>query len=260
VSDDTPRREADQAAVPFFRLTADEFEVGRTLGVFAYAVYTYLAYRQGGNGHCFPSQDDVAAQFRISTRKVRDVIAVLRSAKLLTVERDDAHQRNTYHVARAQAPRAGGQAEHRHHVPVAEAPHAGEHRHHVPPNKIHKNKIQRTRTKSAGAPEQSAGAIDVPPALDTPEFRAAWGEWIAYRRQRGKKPYADATVARKLAKLAAWGPGKAVAAIGYSIEKGWEDIYQPEQGGTSNGKPATNRIADAIRRERYDPNVVGGDF
>ena len=65
----------------------------------------------------------------------------------------------------------------------------------------------------------------IPAALDTPEFRAAWDEWKEHRRQAGKRLTALA-MTRQLKQLTAMGPARAIAAIGYSIEKNWAGIFE----------------------------------
>lgn len=87
----------------------------------------------------------------------------------------------------------------------------------------------KTRQRKTHEPPES---VPIPAALDTPEFREAWGEWIADRAERGKRM--TALAARKqLAKLEAWGGPRAIAAISASIAAGWQGIFEA----TPNASP-----------------------
>jgi hypothetical protein len=77
--------------------------------------------------------------------------------------------------------------------------------------------------------------INLPPALDTPEFHAAWTAWEAHRREIRKK-LTPTSQSRQLASLAAVGVANAIRTIEVSIEKGWTGLF-PEQI-RGNGKPA----------------------
>lgn len=72
-----------------------------------------------------------------------------------------------------------------------------------------------------------------PPALDTKEFRAAWAEWLAFRREAKHKPVSEKAAAKKLDELAAIGSQRAVAAINNSIANDYQGIFEP---GTTNAK------------------------
>src|SRR5690606_19110036 len=62
-------------------------------------------------------------------------------------------------------------------------------------------KIRKVADKHDPAPKWRPEEAEIPAALDTPEFRAAWEEWCAYRRRR--KPAITENAARKqLAKMA----------------------------------------------------------
>lgn len=71
-------------------------------------------------------------------------------------------------------------------------------------------------------------AIEVPAELDTPEFAEAWRAWEQHRREI-KKPLTATSIERQLKKFAEWGPARAIAAIEYTIEKGWQGLREPEQ-------------------------------
>ena len=67
--------------------------------------------------------------------------------------------------------------------------------------------------------------VPVPPELDTPEFRAAWSDWLTHRRQI-RKPLKPLAIVHKLRELIALGPTRATAAIRHSIGNGWQGIFE----------------------------------
>ena len=69
------------------------------------------------------------------------------------------------------------------------------------------------------------------------EFVAAWQAWQAHREEAGK-PLTKATSEEVLAKLAEWGPARAIAAIRYTIFKGWIGLEEPEK---APGKSETSQ-------------------
>ena len=68
----------------------------------------------------------------------------------------------------------------------------------------------------------------IPPTLDTPEFREAWREYIAHRRDLRHR-LTPRSARMQLRKLAAIGPERAVAAIEHSIANGYRGIFEPPQ-------------------------------
>lgn len=82
-------------------------------------------------------------------------------------------------------------------------------------------------------PAQQAGddAPGFPHSLDTPEFRSAWADWLAYRRESRFKPWVPRTVQAQLETLASLGSAAAVAAIRRSIASGWRGIFPADSPG-----------------------------
>lgn len=78
------------------------------------------------------------------------------------------------------------------------------------------------------------------PGLNTPAFRSAWETWMRYRVEI-RHPYKSAIGVRQAVKeLAGWGPQRAVAAIEYTMAKGWQGIQEPKG---ENGRPTPHRSA-----------------
>ena len=73
--------------------------------------------------------------------------------------------------------------------------------------------------------------IELPPELDTEEFRTSWNDWVEHRKQM-RKPMTEICMSRQLAKLQKWaneyGVGYAIASIEQSIERGgWQGLFDP---------------------------------
>ena len=66
---------------------------------------------------------------------------------------------------------------------------------------------------------------DLPSNLDTPEFRAAWADWLAYRKERRLATYKPIGLTRQLNALAAFGPQSAIAAIEQSIQQNYQGLF-----------------------------------
>ena len=80
---------------------------------------------------------------------------------------------------------------------------------------------------SSTSASTSVVTTPIPPSLDTPEFKAAWDDWAAYRKEQ-RKALAESTIKRQLAKLAKT-PGDAVAMIERSIEQGWTGLWPVDE-------------------------------
>ena len=64
-----------------------------------------------------------------------------------------------------------------------------------------------------------------PEELDTPDFREAWAEWVAYRRE-SKKKLTKSTITWQLGSLARMGEEEAIASIDRSISNGWTGLIR----------------------------------
>lgn len=69
--------------------------------------------------------------------------------------------------------------------------------------------------------------VEIPEPLRTMAFMCAWKEWKTHRSQkRGKLTPLSAK--KQLDRLEKMGSARAVAAINYSIEKGWVGLFEPD--------------------------------
>lgn len=80
---------------------------------------------------------------------------------------------------------------------------------------------------------------DFPTALDSPECRAAWADWLEHKASI-KKPYKSIKAQSiKLSQLAEMGPQRFIAAIRNSIGNNWQGIFEPDDfRAKSNGHAA----------------------
>lgn len=108
------------------------------------------------------------------------------------------------------------------------------------PKRERKKKSQSENLSVAALPDAGAGGaasepgagtvadpkpVVLPANLESPEFRAAWGEWVAQRRAKKIKAYTPEGAQALLNKLAEHGPVAAVAAIRESIVQGWQGLF-----------------------------------
>jgi hypothetical protein len=81
----------------------------------------------------------------------------------------------------------------------------------------------------------AAASVTIPLSLDTPEFRVAWAEWLAYRHER-RLTCTARTLTAQLTALEGMGEPAAIESIRTSIGAGWQGLFPPKQGG-GNGQP-----------------------
>ena len=62
--------------------------------------------------------------------------------------------------------------------------------------------------------------VEIPTALDTPAFRAEWGDWMKYKSER-REAYKPIGAKKVLDGLAKRGADEAVAALRMAMERGW---------------------------------------
>lgn len=86
-----------------------------------------------------------------------------------------------------------------------------------------------------------------PSTLDTAEFRTAWEEWTAYRRET-RHALTPRTIQAQLEKLSQHPVATAVATLRASIANGWQGLF-PEKAGETRG---THQFKP---RPGDDPNI-----
>lgn len=79
--------------------------------------------------------------------------------------------------------------------------------------------------KDRGASKR-AGAVEIPLLLQTPRFLIAWEKWFKHRAEI-KKPMKATQQNQMLESFLAMGEDRAVAAIEFTIFKGWQGLQEP---------------------------------
>lgn len=103
-------------------------------------------------------------------------------------------------------------------------------------------------TKTPRAPD-----TDLPRSLsESSEFVAAWESWKSFRKEI-RKPLTPSTIEQQLRDFEDWGPSRAVAAIRFTIGKGWQGLQEPPKtNGYQNGHTPKWKIeaeiSDVIER------------
>ncbi len=76
--------------------------------------------------------------------------------------------------------------------------------------------------------------VPVGTCLDVPDFKSAWTDWQRFRKEKRAKLTAT-TAAAQLGEFQEWGVPRSIAAIRFTIKKGWTGIQEPTD---RSGKPA----------------------
>lgn len=99
-------------------------------------------------------------------------------------------------------------------------------------------------------PPKGGKGLDIPPNLDTQQFREVWEAWECHRAEI-KKPLKPTMKQRQLKQLSDWGITRAIAALEHTMFKGWQGIREPDQPAYTNGAapPRVFKTKDEIRRE-----------
>jgi len=71
--------------------------------------------------------------------------------------------------------------------------------------------------------------VELPAELDTPEFRGAWADWLAYRREIAKPLKSERSVRQQLDTLRRYGPEKAAECIRTSIGNQWQGLFPDKE-------------------------------
>lgn len=68
-------------------------------------------------------------------------------------------------------------------------------------------------------------SAEIPQSLDTPEFRASWAEWVAYRNGVPGKKLKQQSWLKQLRAFEAAGVAASVWSINQSIQQGWTGVF-----------------------------------
>lgn len=100
----------------------------------------------------------------------------------------------------------------------------------------------------------STASPDFPAELNTDAFQELWGEWRQHRVEI-KKPLKPTQVAKQLKWLASIGIARAVAALEYTIAKGWQGLQEPD--GAAPAPPPESRVPTDEDLANWNP-IDGG--
>jgi hypothetical protein len=108
--------------------------------------------------------------------------------------------------------------------------------------------------------KELALTTEIPPNLDTSDFRTAWEDWVNYRWEI-KKQLSPMTIKQQMRDFGSIGPVEAVLRIRRSIANGWRGLFEPKGGTNGNSTGTTGSMFDAANtrrqqersKEYYDP-------
>ena len=121
-------------------------------------------------------------------------------------------------------------------------------RHDTFPSQATENPAAAKETAKEAKPAGVQG-VTLPAELETEAFRAAWADWLAYRRECKVSPYKPRALAAQLATLAEWGHDVAIESIRQSIRQQWRGLFEPKasfgsaQGVSAESKKRSDKIA-----------------
>jgi hypothetical protein len=75
---------------------------------------------------------------------------------------------------------------------------------------------------------QAVVLSELPDSLNTPEFSEAWNLWKKHRVEI-KHPLKPTMASQQLAKFEEWGVERSIAAIRFTVLKGWQGIKEPDE-------------------------------
>ncbi len=220
-------------------------------GALAALVYVVLAEHVNEDRACWPSIGRIAGMCRSTKRSVRRALGALESAGLISVTASAADSGATRPHVYTLTPLDPGDKI----APlVLSCPGEGDKR--APPRgsilsrggrtgstpELDKERTRTKRTK----PKELKGVVTIPENLDVPEFKVAWGEWLAYRKGRRLTMTATA-LNRQLANLAKLTPAEAVDEIQNSLDHNWQSVcYKGKPNGRKDTKLSRIHTGETI--------------
>lgn len=119
-----------------------------------------------------------------------------------------------------------------------------------PRTSAHSSARTSTRTSGDTGPpprdifmETLNGKPAIPAALDSPEFRQVWEEFLSFRVGKDD-PLSPISQRHQLHEFIGWGPERSIAAIKHTLAKGWKGIREADSpNGNRKAKPKGAGIA-----------------
>ena len=100
----------------------------------------------------------------------------------------------------------------------------------------------------------STDSVTIPDSLDCPQFRQAWTDFIAHRKEI-KKPITQRAQAMTLKRLSKVSTSEAIEAIEASIANGWQGV-EPDWTKNRNNSHQSNRIEGPSNDPNYYDDPV----
>ena len=176
------------------------------------------------NKAAFPSFETLAKKCGISRSTIVRAIKDLVKAGLVTKE-NRPNSSNLYHLNlkylsdTEEAHSDTSTVSEEHHGGITETP---------KPIKNQSVTNQLTKEEEWGVEETKAKKVELPKALNTSAFKAAWSSYLQYLREIKKPPPTPSSVKQKWAEMAKWGHDQAIEAIRQTIRNGWKGIFEPK--------------------------------
>jgi hypothetical protein len=197
------------------------------IGEDAFQFFVYLRYRSGTNDECWPSYDTITQDTGMNRNRIAAAIKTLEEHKLMTRKRRFSGS-TIYSLHLPTPPTSSTNI-----ILMDETSSVVRNQDCISTNPVlplvrnqDSNKTQLTK------PIQQE-SIDTSDKLNTPEFMAAWKEWLSYR-QESKHKLTERTAVKQLEMLESYEPMIAVAMLNQSILNGWTGIFELKKNG--NGK------------------------
>lgn len=86
------------------------------------------------------------------------------------------------------------------------------------------------RTKELESPPATNPRLNLPVHLATEAMMAKWSEWLEYQRESTGRELPVATAKRQFRDFDAWGADKAIAAMEFTMSKGYKGLVEPPTG------------------------------
>lgn len=127
------------------------------------------------------------------------------------------------------------------------------------PSRTDKSREDQSRQDSpSGRKKPPTPLPDIPPELDTPEFREAWQRWGVFRTEI-KAPLTPSMAAGQLKRLAREGVIPSIERINSRIENGWRGLWFKDE--NSNGTPSPNhQTTTSVRADNRRAQVRAAEF
>ena len=88
--------------------------------------------------------------------------------------------------------------------------------------------------------KEGKAEAEIPFSLNTTEFLKAWENWRQLRKEI-KKPLTEKSIEMQMKDFTTWGVVRSIAAIEYTIKKGWQGIREPDAKQVGNTAPVGQR-------------------